>query len=328
MKLCWCNCAGGAIVLVHLCWCHGAGADCASYAAFAPRRCACRFKILGCHHKAVANVDAYWICPEEDGTAYPSDNVCVCDDDDIRTCGFHVGSVTESGIYAVKGFGGKEFSAYLDYDTEMTKVRALDRTRIASRRAPPFLPRATRPPAHSRLLHAHASEGVAQRALASARGPTSTLVPTTSASCGYHQKKTPVPPLTRAPTQCSTMHYARTAQIWMMVMGVNHAAKDSRVCSINTTMPLSKTAAYNSVRLVDFLPEITVNDVATTRFYCNTKCVLRAVVRWYACLPRWRAVSVASYSVDAAAVLPRRPARVWGVCFCRGWYVCGTSRYY
>jgi hypothetical protein len=61
----------------------------------------------------------------------------------------------------------------------------------------------------------------------------------------------------------------------MMVMGVNHAAKDSRVCSINTTMPLSKTAAYNSVRLVDFLPEITVSDVASTRFYCTTRCVVR-----------------------------------------------------
>ncbi len=59
----------------------------------------------------------------------------------------------------------------------------------------------------------------------------------------------------------------------MMVLGVNHAAKDTRACVINTTMPLSKTAAYNSVRLVDYLPEIAVGDVASTRYYCTTKCV-------------------------------------------------------
>jgi hypothetical protein len=71
----------------------------------------------------------------------------------------------------------------------------------------------------------------------------------------------------------------RGSQVWMMVMGVNHAAKDSRVCAIGTTMPLSKTAAYSSVRLVDFLPEITVTDVASTRFYCHTKCVARERVQ-------------------------------------------------
>jgi hypothetical protein len=91
-------------------------------------RCPChysRFKILGCHHQSVANIDAYWICPEEGGTAFPSDNVCVCDNADIRTCGFHVGNVMESGVYVVKGYGGTAFSAYLDYDTEMGKVRVL-----------------------------------------------------------------------------------------------------------------------------------------------------------------------------------------------------------
>ncbi len=67
-------------------------------------------------------------------------------------------------------------------------------------------------------------------------------------------------------------------QVWMMILGVNHAAKDSRMCSINTTMPLSKTAAYNSVRLLDFMPEVTVTDVASTRYYCHTKCVCACVL--------------------------------------------------
>ncbi len=80
------------------------------------------YEIIGCHHKSVANAEAWWVCPEPGGVAIPSDSLCVCGSDDLRTCGFHMGNVVESGIYSVKGFGGASFGAYLDVDTEMGKA--------------------------------------------------------------------------------------------------------------------------------------------------------------------------------------------------------------
>jgi hypothetical protein len=60
-------------------------------------------------------------------------------------------------------------------------------------------------------------------------------------------------------------------------LGVNHAAKDVRSCSIRTAPPLNKTDAYNSVRLLEYFPSITVADVNATRFYCDTKWVVRSL---------------------------------------------------
>ncbi len=65
----------------------------------------------------------------------------------------------------------------------------------------------------------------------------------------------------------------------MMILGVNHAAKDARSCSIRTSPPLNKTDAYNSVRLLEYFPAITVADVNATRFYCNTKCVVPSAIK-------------------------------------------------
>ncbi len=57
-------------------------------------------------------------------------------------------------------------------------------------------------------------------------------------------------------------------------MGVNHLWKDARGCDIATTFPLSKTDAYASTRLYDFMPLLAASDLNATRFFCTTACVI------------------------------------------------------
>ena len=65
--------------------------------------------------------------------------------------------------------------------------------------------------------------------------------------------------------------------VWMMVMGINHAADDSRKCNIDVELPLSTDDSYASSRLEEYMPEITTDDIDAVRFYCDTNAHSRKV---------------------------------------------------